>query len=171
MDGRSETRPGGSRPPKEREAASREKASRCRSPDSSGGDGAGAPRRPSSRGRFNDDGIRQCFYAILPEHVIANVMVLPSQAGVLRALGTGRGRLQSPALHLSWRRGRGVRRWCVKHRSELMMTLNRMSFGYYGGSDVMIDRMPDLSVRIRFSPTIASQFDFREIVVVQERTG
>jgi len=61
--------------------------------------------------------------------------------------------------------------WCVKNRSELMMTLNRMSFGYYGGSDVVIDRLPDHSVRIRFSPTLASEFAFREVLVVHDGQG
>jgi hypothetical protein len=52
-----------------------------------------------------------------------------------------------------------------------MMTLNRMSFGYYGGSDVVVDRLPDASVRVRFSPQLASQFKFREVYVVMDRQG
>ena len=52
-----------------------------------------------------------------------------------------------------------------------MMSLNRMSFGYYGGSDVIIDRLPDHSVRVRFSPQLGSRFKFREVSIVQERDG
>lgn len=118
----------------------------------------------------NDDG-SVVLRAMLPEHVIANVMVCLRNQEYFELWEQV---VADSSRRLYTSRGEGVEefvRWCVKHRSELMMTLNRMSFGYYGGSDVMIDRMPDLSVRIRFSPTIASQFDFREIVVVQERDG
>ena len=36
---------------------------------------------------------------------------------------------------------------------------------------MILDRLPDLSVRMRFSNKIASQFKFREVYVVQERDG
>ena len=109
--------------------------------------------------------------ALLPEHVIANVMTCLRNQEYLE--------LWEQVVAESSRRayasrGEGVEEfvaWCVRHRSELMMSLNRMSFGYYGGSDIVVDRLPDLSVRVRFSPTLASQFDFREVLVVQERGG
>ena len=62
-------------------------------------------------------------------------------------------------------------KWCVANRGELMMTLNRMSFGYYGGTDVLLDKFDDMSVRIRFSPTLAPQFTYREVLVVRELQG
>ncbi len=109
--------------------------------------------------------------ALLPEHVIANVMTCLRNQEYFE--------LWEQVVAESSRRayasrGEGVEEfvaWCVRHRSELMMSLNRMSFGYYGGSDIVVDRLPDLSVRVRFSPTLASQFDFREVLVVQERGG
>lgn len=109
--------------------------------------------------------------ALLPDHVLANTMTsLRNQEYV---------QLWEQVVAESTKRqyaaeGMGVEdfvRYCTKNRSELMMTLNRMSFGYYGGSDVVLDRLPDLSVRMRFSNKIASQFKFREIYVVQERDG
>ena len=61
--------------------------------------------------------------------------------------------------------------FCRSNRSELMKTLNRMVFGFYSGSDVIVERMRDLSVRIRFSPFLGRQFEFTEVVVIQTREG
>ena len=61
--------------------------------------------------------------------------------------------------------------FCAKNRSEMMTTLHRMNFGYYGGSDVLIDTFEDRSVRIRFSPQLGRQFVFREVLVVMERNN
>ena len=61
--------------------------------------------------------------------------------------------------------------FCRANRSELMKTLNRMVFGFYSGSDVIVERGGDLSVRIRFSAFLGRQFKFKEVVVVQGREG
>ncbi len=37
--------------------------------------------------------------------------------------------------------------------------------------ELILDRLPDLSVRMRFSNNVASQFKFQEVYVVQERDG
>ena len=58
-----------------------------------------------------------------------------------------------------------------KNRADIMTTLHRMSFGYYGGTDVLLDKFDDMSVRIRFSPTLAPQFTYREVLVVRELEG
>ncbi len=111
------------------------------------------------------------FRAVFPEHVIGNVMTcLRNQEYV---------ELWEQVVADSTRRryasfDQGLEQfveWCVRHRSELMMSLNRMSFGYYGGSDVVVDRLPDLSVRVRFSAQLGSRFKFREVLIVQERDG
>ncbi|MBC02497.1 MAG: hypothetical protein CMJ34_04215 [Phycisphaerae bacterium] len=122
-----------------------------------------------SREVLEDGSVR--LQAILPEHVIANVMACLRNQEYFelweQVVAKSTQRIYSS-------RGEGVEEfvaWCVKHRSELMMSLNRMSFGYYGGSDVIVDRLPDFSVRVRFAPTIASEFDFKEVLVVQEREG
>ena len=62
-------------------------------------------------------------------------------------------------------------KWCVANRGELMMTLNRMSFGYYGGSDVVVDQLANMRFRVRFSPHLGQQFKFRELTIVQEGFG
>ena len=61
--------------------------------------------------------------------------------------------------------------FCRKNRSELMKTLNRMIFSYYSGSDVILDRLQNLTVQVRFSALLAQQFKFREVIVVQELDG
>ncbi|MBQ72448.1 MAG: hypothetical protein CMJ67_06030 [Planctomycetaceae bacterium] len=127
------------------------------------------PKEFKSREVLDDGTVR--LYAILPEHVIANVMSCLRKQEYFELWEQV---VANSTRQIYTSRGEGVEefvQWCVRNRSELMMSLNRMSFGYYGGSDVIIDRLPDLSVRVRFSPTIASQFDFKEVLVVQERDG
>ena len=122
-----------------------------------------------SREVLEDGSVR--LQAILPEHVIANVMVCLRNQEYSELWDQV---VAKSTQRIYTSRGEGVEEfveWCVRNRSELMMSLNRMSFGYYGGSDVIVDRLPDFSVRVRFSPTIASEFDFREVLVVQEREG
>ena len=93
--------------------------------------------------------------ALLPDHVLANTMSsLRSQQYLelwdqMVAESTKRD-YQAQGLDVD-----DFVRFCVQNRSELMMTLNRMSFGYYGGSDVIIERLSDLSVRLRFAPQVA----------------
>jgi hypothetical protein len=117
-----------------------------------------------------DDG-SVTYRAILPEHVIGNVMsCLRNQE--YDALWN---QVVCETTRRQWESSGGSYEdfvaWCVKNRAELMMTLNRMSFGYYGGSDIVVDRMADASVRVRFSPQLASQFKFREVHVVMDRQG
>ncbi len=117
-----------------------------------------------------DDG-SVTYRAILPEHVIGNVMTcLRNQE--YEALWN---QVVCDATRRQWESDGGRYEdfvaWCVKNRAELMMMLNRMSFGYYGGSDVVVDRMPDASVRVRFSPQLATQFKFREVHVAMNRQG
>jgi hypothetical protein len=117
-----------------------------------------------------DDG-SVIYRAILPEHVIGNVMTcLRNQE--YEALWN---QVVCDATRRQWESDGGRYEdfvaWCVKNRAELMMMLNRMSFGYYGGSDVVVDRMPDASVRVRFSPQLATQFKFREVHVAMNRQG
>jgi hypothetical protein len=117
-----------------------------------------------------DDGA-VTYRAILPEHVIGNVMTcLRNQE--YEALWS---QVVCETTRRQWESGgrsyEDFVAWCVKNRSELMMTLNRMSFGYYGGSDVVVDRMHDASVRVRFSPQLATQFKFREVHVAMNRLG
>ncbi len=128
------------------------------------------PRKAFEAREVLDDGT-VVFRAVFPEHVIGNVMsCLRNQEYV---------ELWEQVVAESTRRqysadGGGLEEfvgWCVRNRSELMMSLNRMSFGYYGGSDVIIDRLPDRSVRVRFSPQLGSRFKFREVSVIQERDG
>ena len=117
-----------------------------------------------------DDGTVR-LQAILPEHVIANVMSCLRKQEYFELWEQV---VAKSTQRIYTSRGEGVEEfveWCVRNRSELMMSLNRMSFGYYGGSDVIVDRLPDFSVRVRFSPTIASEFDFTEVLVIQEREG
>ena len=109
--------------------------------------------------------------ALLPDHVLANTMSSLRNQQYLElwdqvvAESTKRD-YQAQGLDVD-----DFVRFCVQNRSELMMTLNRMSFGYYGGSEVIIERLPDLSVRLRFAPQIGSQFKFREVFISQERDG
>ena len=128
------------------------------------------PKKAFQSREVMDDG-SVVFRAVFPEHVIGNVMsCLRNQEYV---------ELWEQVVADSTRRqyanaDRGLEdfvQWCVRHRSELMMSLNRMSFGYYGGSDVVVDRLPDLSVRVRFSAQLGSRFKFREVLIVQERDG
>lgn len=128
------------------------------------------PKKAFEAREVLDDGTI-VFRAVFPEHVIGNVMsCLRNQEYV---------ELWEQVVAESTRRqysadGGGLEQfveWCVRNRSELMMSLNRMSFGYYGGSDVIIDRLPDHSVRVRFSPQLGSRFKFREVAIVQERDG
>jgi hypothetical protein len=128
-----------------------------------------APKAFMAREVFDDGSV--VMRALLPDHVLANTMTSLRNQEYLQ--------LWEQVVAESTKRqyaaqGMGAEdfvRYCTRNRSELMMTLNRMSFGYYGGSDVILDRLPDLSVRMRFSNKIASQFKFREIYVVQERDG
>lgn len=127
------------------------------------------PKEFKSREVLDDGTV--VYHAILPEHVIANVMACLRKQEYFDLWDQV---VAKSTQRIYTSRGEGVDefvQWCVRNRSELMMSLNRMSFGYYGGSDVIIDRLPDLSVRVRFSPTISSQFDFKEVLVVQERDG
>jgi hypothetical protein len=109
--------------------------------------------------------------AMFPDHVLANTMSSLRNQQYLElwdqmvAESTKR-QYQAQGLDVD-----DFVRFCVQNRSELMMTLNRMSFSYYGGSEVIIERMQDLSVRLRFSPQIGSQFTFREVFIAQERDG
>ncbi len=110
-----------------------------------------------------DDG-SVTYRAILPEHVIGNVMsCLRNQE--YDALWN---QVVCETTRRQWESGGGSYEdfvaWCIKN-------LNRMSFGYYGGSDIVVDRLPDASVRVRFSPQLASQFKFREVHVVMDRQG
>ena len=130
------------------------------------------PEPPQAfQAREVDDDGSVTYRAILPEHVIGNVMTcLRNQE--YDALWN---QVVCESTRRQWESGGRTYEdfvaWCVKNRSELMMTLNRMSFGYYGGSDVVVDRLPDASVRVRFSPHLASQFKFRELYVVMDRQG
>jgi hypothetical protein len=128
-----------------------------------------APKMFQAREVLDDGSV--VMRALLPDHVLANTMTsLRNQEYI---------QLWEQVVAESTKReyaeqGMDVEdfvRYCTRNRSELMMTLNRMSFGYYGGSDVILDRLPDLSVRMRLSNNLASQFKFREVYVVQERDG
>lgn len=129
----------------------------------------GPPKKFLAR-QILDDG-EVIMQALLPDHVLANTMSsLRSQQYLelwdqMVAESTKR-EYQAQGLDVD-----DFVRFCVQNRSELMMTLNRMSFGYYGGSDVIIERLSDLSVRLRFAPQIGSQFKFREVFISQERDG
>ena len=111
------------------------------------------------------------YRALLPEHVIGNTMTclrnqeydvlwedVVSDNARRGFLASGRSREE-------------FIKWCVANRGELMMTLNRMSFGYYGGSDVVVDQLPNMRFRVRFSPQLERQFKFRELTIVQEGFG
>ena len=117
-----------------------------------------------------DDG-KVVLRALLPEHVIGNVMTCLRNQEYVELWEQVVAESSKRAYRSQGQDMEQFVAWCVKNRSELMMTLNRMSFGYYGGSDVVIDRLPDHSVRIRFSPTLASEFAFREVLVVHDGQG
>lgn len=117
-----------------------------------------------------DDGT-VVYRALLPEHVIGNTMTclrnqeydvlwedVVSDEARRGFLASGRSR-------------ESFVEWCVANRGELMMTLNRMSFGYYGGSDVVVDQLPNMRFRVRFSPQLEQQFKFRQLTIVQEGFG
>lgn len=127
------------------------------------------PRAFESREVLDDGTV--VYRAVLPEHVIGNVMTCLRQ----QEYGPLWEQVVCESSRRDWQAAGGSYEdfvaWCVKNRSELMMTLNRMSFGYYGGSDVVVDRMPDHSVRVRFSPRLGSQFQFREVLIVMDRDG
>lgn len=117
-----------------------------------------------------DDGT-VVYRAVLPEHVIGNVMTCLRQQEYQPLWEQVVGENARRGWEASGASYEDFVTWCVKNRSELMMTLNRMSFGYYGGSDVVVDRLPDHSVRVRFTPRLGSQFQFREVLIVMERDG
>lgn len=127
------------------------------------------PKAFESREVLDDGSI--VYRAILPEHVIGNVMSCLRQ----QEYGPLWEQVVCESARRGWESSGGTYEdfvaWCVKNRSELMMTLNRMSFGYYGGSDVVVDRLPDHSVRVRFTPQLGSQFQFREVLIVMEQQG
>ena len=109
--------------------------------------------------------------AILPEHVLGHTMTcLRNREYIL---------LWDELVAQSTKdeyaaRGMGVENFaefCRLKRPDLMMTLNRMVFSYYSGSDVIIERQQDLSVKLRFSNQLADQFVFREVGVEQELDG
>ena len=160
----------------EREAAAKRKRARMRAEAKR----AGRPIPPEALEpepaktfkprEVKDDGT-VVYRALLPEHVISNTMnCLRNQEYEL---------LWDDVVSESARRGyvaSGKSReafvsWCVANRGELMMMLNRMSFGYYGGSDVVVDQLPDMKFRVRFSPQLESQFKFRQVTIVQEGFG
>ncbi len=117
-----------------------------------------------------DDG-SVVYRAILPEHVIGNTMTcLRNQEydalwNHVVSENARRGYLASGKSQEAFVK------WCVANRGELMMTLNRMSFGYYGGSDVVVDQLANMRFRVRFSPHLGQQFKFRELTIVQEGFG
>ena len=127
------------------------------------------PKKFLARQVFDDGTV--VMQAMFPDHVLANTMSSLRNQQYLElwdqvvAESTKR-EYQAQGLDVD-----DFVRFCVQNRSELMMTLNRMSFGYYGGSEVIIERLSDLSVRLRFSPQIGSQFKFREVFISQERDG
>ncbi len=128
-----------------------------------------APKKFQAREVLDDGTV--IMQALLPDHVLANTMSSLRNQQYLElwdqmvAASTKR-EFQAQGMDVD-----DFVRFCVQNRSELMMTLNRMSFGYYGGSEVIIERLPDLSVRLRFAPQIGSQFVFREVFITQERDG
>jgi hypothetical protein len=129
----------------------------------------GEPKQFASR-EVMDDG-EVVLRAMLPEHVLGNTMecLRNGEFEVLWDQMVSAGTKNEYA-----RRGMNVghfAEFCRANRSELMKTLNRMVFGFYSGSDVIVERGGDLSVRIRFSAFLGRQFKFKEVVVVQGREG
>jgi hypothetical protein len=123
------------------------------------------------RGRAELDDGTILLKAILPEHVLGHTMTC-LRNGEYQLLWD---QLVSRDTKMTYaERDKGIAdfsEFCRKNRSELMKTLNRMIFGYYSGSDVILDRLPNLSVRVRFAVQLGQQFKFREVIVVQEIDG
>lgn len=127
------------------------------------------PKQFMSRETFDDGTV--VLRALLPEHVLGNTMecLRNGEYQVLWDQMVSQGTKNAYA-----RRDMSVAHFaefCRNNRSELMKTLNRMVFGYYSGSDVIIERLGDFSVRIRFSPFLGRQFKFTEVIVVQSMEG
>ncbi len=131
-------------------------------------------KREASRGfkgrETLDDG-SVVLRAMLPEHVLGHTMTcLRNREYIL---------LWDEMIAQSTKdeyaaRGLGVENFaefCRAKRPDLMMTLNRMVFSYYSGSDVIIERQQDLSVKLRFSNQLADQFSYREVGIEQELDG
>lgn len=108
--------------------------------------------------------------AFLPQHVLSNMM---------EAIRSERyGEFYDQMLSKQAREGfdaeskgqgkQAFTTWCVKHRSKLMETLNRMSFGYLS-SDVLLRKMGGDGYRIGFTPRVAEQFRFTVVDVVYEK--
>jgi len=107
---------------------------------------------------------------ILPEHVIANTMTC----------------LRNEEYDLIWEQllarrtkdnyaaqGQGFdefRAVMEEQRPEIMTTLNRMGFGFFG-PDVVLDRGAGGAVRARFGPRLSDQFKFQYVDMVMESDG
>lgn len=119
------------------------------------------------REEINGKVILRC---ILPEHVIANTMTC----------------LRNEEYDLIWEQllarrtkdayaaqGQGYKEFAAfleANRPEIMTTLNRMGFGFFG-PDVVLDRGPGGTVRARFGPRLVEQFEFRSVDMVMEQGG
>ena len=127
------------------------------------------PRKFKGREELDDGQI--ILRAILPEHVLGHTMTC-LRNGEYQLLWD---QIVSQDTKMTYaQRDMGVAEFaefCRKNRSELMKTLNRMIFSYYSGSDVILDRLQNLTVQVRFSALLAQQFKFREVIVVQELDG
>ena len=132
-------------------------------------EGSDEPKAFKGREEFDDGTI--ILRAILPEHVLGHTMTCLRNAEYQLLWD----QMVSQETRMAYaERDMGVAEFaefCRKNRPELMKTLNRMIFSYYSGSDVVLDRMANRSVRVRFSALLATQFTFKEVVVVQELDG
>ena len=130
---------------------------------------SGEPKAFKGREEFDDGTI--VLRAILPEHVLGHTITC-LRNGEYQLLWDQMVSRDTKMAYAQQEMGVAeFAEFCQKNRSELMKMLNRMIFSYYSGSDVVLDRMQNLSVRIRFSAQLATQFTFKEVVVVQELEG
>jgi hypothetical protein len=107
---------------------------------------------------------------ILPEHVIANTMTCLRNEEydlIWEQLLARSTRDSYSAQGLGFDDFREV---MEEQRPELMTTLNRMGFGFFG-PDVVLDRGAGGAVRARFGPRLSDQFQFQYVDMVMETDG
>ena len=127
------------------------------------------PKKFKGREELDDGTI--ILRALLPEHVLGHTMTC-LRNGEFQLLWDQMISRETKLAYAEQEMGVAqFAEFCRKNRPELMKTLNRMIFSYYSGSDVVLERLPNLTVRVRFSAQLATQFKFREVVVVQEIDG
>ncbi|MCA9286505.1 MAG: hypothetical protein KDA22_14875 [Phycisphaerales bacterium] len=105
--------------------------------------------------------------SILPEHVVGNTMTCLRNEEYQLMWEQLLARSTRQAYEAQGLGYEGFAAFMQQNRREIMTTLNRMSFGFYG-SDVVLERNGQGGLRARLSPFVSSQFKFTTIEVAPE---